>query len=298
MEFRYLKYFVTVAETRHFTRAAEQLGIAQPPLSQQIKKLERELGVTLFVRRSRGVTLTEAGHLLLDEAREILAKVEQLSHTLQQRARGEHRSLRLGFASSTTCSRRVLDALRQLREQHPGLVLHAEEHSMPELAQRLTTHQLDVAVMRLPCYACATLQHQNLFDDPFVAVIPAAHPLSLVPFVTLSDLHQEPVLMFPRETGPALSDQLEAAFAAAQVGIDRAYTAPQLRTAITMAQAGLGIAIAPASLTERLDDSVCIRPLQGHGLLSHVALVWAPDHQHPGLRRYLSSMAHTSSVGA
>ncbi|EKF9984950.1 LysR family transcriptional regulator [Vibrio cholerae] len=290
MEFRYMKYFAAVAEAKHFTRAAEQLGIAQPPLSQQIKKLEEELGVNLFKRLSRGVELTPAGELFYQDATSILQQVERAKDRVRQRARGEHLELRLGFAASTASSSVVLEKVRQLHETIPDLQLIAVEHPMPELARMIREKQLDIAFMRLPCYASEALRRKILFDDPFVAVIPAVHTLAEVEKIQLIQLNHENVLMFPREVGPALYDNIEAAFSAAGVNIARSYAAPQLRTAITMAQAGFGIAIVPLSLTEHLDHSVVVKTIQDMPFVSQVAIVSDAGHHHPLLNRCIACM--------
>ncbi|MDA0120483.1 LysR family transcriptional regulator [Vibrio sp. T11.5] len=300
MEFRYMKYFVAVAKAKHFTRAAEQLGIAQPPLSQQIKKLEEELGVALFRRLSRGVELTAAGEEFYHDAQHILQEVECCQRKLEQIARGEKQELRIGFASSTASSSEVLDNIRWLHEQHPTLNLVAVEHSMPELVTWLKQRRLEFAFMRLPCYACESLNHKILFDDPFVAVTPTNYRLAAHARLDLAQLHNENVLMFPRDTGPALYDRLEAALHDAGVHIARPYAAPQLRTAITMAQAGFGIAIVPLSLTEHLDQSVVIQQINDMPFVSQVALVWDSRHHHPLIHtsiRCLDSLKQSSLAG-
>lgn len=285
-----MKYFAAVAEAKHFTRAAEQLGIAQPPLSQQIKKLEEELGVNLFKRLSRGVELTPAGELFYQDATSILQQVERAKDRVRQRARGEHLELRLGFAASTASSSVVLEKVRQLHETIPDLQLIAVEHPMPELARMIQEKQLDIAFMRLPCYASEALRRKILFNDPFVAVIPAVHTLAEVEKIQLIQLNHENVLMFPREVGPALYDNIEAAFSAAGVNIARSYAAPQLRTAITMAQAGFGIAIVPLSLTDHLDHSVVVKTIQDMPFVSQVAIVSDAGHHHPLLNRCIACM--------
>ncbi|EKO3657861.1 LysR family transcriptional regulator [Vibrio metschnikovii] len=290
MEFRYMKYFVAVAKAKHFTRAAEQLGIAQPPLSQQIKKLEDELGVTLFKRLPRGVELTTAGEVFYHDAQHILEEVERCQRKLEQIARGEKQELRIGFASSTASSRSVLENIRQLYEQCPTLHLIAVEHSMPELVTLLKQQRLELAFLRLPCYASESLNQQILFDDPFVAVMPINHRLAAHSTLYLAQLHNENVLMFPRDTGPALYDRIEAALHHAGVHIAQPYAAPQLRTAITMAQAGFGIAIVPLSLTEHLDQSVVIQHLNDMPFVSQVALVWNSRHHHPLINTSIQCM--------
>src|ERR1700676_4929032 len=132
MDLRHLRYFVAVAEERHFTRAAERLGIKQPPLSLQIKQLEQEIGTPLFRRLTRGVELTAPGTLLLDEARQILEQVERTKANVRNRARGETGHIRVGFAGATYFQPRVPGLIQGYRRRYPGVVLaSAKQHSSP-----------------------------------------------------------------------------------------------------------------------------------------------------------------------
>ncbi|NAX22455.1 LysR family transcriptional regulator [Vibrio sp. V39_P1S14PM300] len=272
MEFRYLKYFVAVAQTRHFTRAAEQLGIAQPPLSQQIKKLEHELGVDLFKRLSRGVELTRAGEVFYTDAVNILADAERAKAKVRQIARGENTEVKVGFATSTSTCIPVLE--RMGRIQGDGINLQAAELPMPELASQLKNKQLDLAIMRLPCYASEPFERKRLFDDPFVAVIPAGHPLAQFKRIQMTQLREQKILLFPRETGPALFDGMNTLLADAGIRLERQFAAPQLRTTIAMAQAGLGIAIVPRSLAEHLDNSAAVAEIEDMLMTSRIVVAW------------------------
>src|SRR6202162_3378466 len=136
MDLRRLRYFVAVAEERHFTRAAERLGIKQPPLSLQIKQLEQELGTPLFRRLTRGVELTEPGTLLLDEARQILEQVERTKANVRNRARGETGQIRVGFAGGSYFLPRVPRLIQAYRERYPGVLLSSAEGYMPDLVDR------------------------------------------------------------------------------------------------------------------------------------------------------------------
>ncbi|WNJ95747.1 LysR family transcriptional regulator [Vibrio ruber] len=272
MEFRYLKYFVAVAQTRHFTRAAEQLGIAQPPLSQQIKKLEHELDVDLFKRLSRGVELTQAGEVFYADAVNILADVERAKAKVRQIARGEHTEVRIGFATSTSTCIQVLEKMGRLQQEK--INLKTAELPMSELAAQLTNKQLDIAIMRLPCYASESFERRLLFDDPFVAVIPTDHALAQFKRIQMKQLREQKILLFPRETGPALFDGMNTLFADAGIRLEPHFAAPQLRTMIAMAQAGLGIAIVPYSLAEHLDNSVVVASIEDIKLTSRIVVAW------------------------
>lgn len=272
MEFRYLKYFVAVARARHFTRAAEQLGIAQPPLSQQIKKLEHELGVDLFKRLSRGVELTQAGEVFYADAVNILADVERAKAKVRQIARGENTEVKVGFATSTSTSIQVLEKMGRLQSE--GFNLKTAELPMSDLAVQLRSKQLDIAIMRLPCYASESFERRLLFDDPFVAVIPTTHALAQFKRIRMKQLREQKILLFPRETGPALFDCMNTLFADAGIRLEPNFSAPQLRTTIAMAQAGLGIAIVPYSLVEHLDNSVVVASVEDIKFSSRIVVAW------------------------
>ncbi|WP_342608360.1 LysR family transcriptional regulator [Vibrio tritonius] len=292
MELRYLKYFVMVAQTQHFTRAAEQLGIAQPPLSQQIKKLEQEIGVPLFDRSSRKVELTKVGETLYVDALNILKSVEQAKARAQQMARGENIEVRIGFATSTAICKEVLAIMRHLRETFPKVNFIGVELPMHKLVEQLKEKQLDLAFKRLPCYACEQLERIMLFEEPFIAVIPSNTPLASQPTLTFSQLRSERILQFPRETGPALYDEMTSIFSDKGIVCDPLYSAPQLRSAVAMAQAGFGIAIVPRSLAEHLDNSTTVASIQDMPLISQVVVAWEPNNLNHQVRQIIASIRH------
>jgi DNA-binding transcriptional LysR family regulator len=135
MDLRHLRYFLAVAEERHFTRAAERLGMTQPPLSLQIRLLEEELGTALFRRLTRGVELTEAGTLLIEDARRILEQVERTKANVQSRALGETGRIRLGFAGATYFPPRIPGLIRAYRERYPDVLLTPEQSNTPYLIE-------------------------------------------------------------------------------------------------------------------------------------------------------------------
>ncbi|MFC3022652.1 LysR family transcriptional regulator [Vibrio zhugei] len=279
MEFRHLKYFVTVAQLRHFTKAADQIGIAQPPLSQQIKKLEHELGVDLFKRLSRGVELTRAGEIFLTDAQNILADAQRAEARVRQVARGENTQVNIGFATSTSTCIPVLEKMAMI--QSDGIHFNTAEMPMPELVSQLKNKQQDLAIMRVPCYASEPFERKNLLDDPFVAVIPANHVLAECHSLQLHQLKEQTLLLFPRETGPALYDALSALLSDAGIRIQPQFASPQLRTTIAMAQAGFGIAIVPYSLAEHLDNSAVIVSIEDMTLTSQIVVAWQASNLNP-----------------
>src|ERR1700761_7742581 len=148
MELRHLKYFVVVAEEGHFTRAAERLGMAQPPLSQQIRKLEHEIGAHLFRRLTRGVELTDAGRVLYEDARRIVDQVEQAKTRAQSAARGQTGHIRVGFASSVVFHPIIAEIVRAYRETHPDVRLSPSESNVAALIDDLLAERIDLAIIR------------------------------------------------------------------------------------------------------------------------------------------------------
>ena len=181
MELRHLRYFVAVAEELHFTRAAERLGIQQPPLSLQIRQLEQEIGTPLFYRLTRGVELTEAGALLLEDAHRILDQVERTKARVQSRARGETGRIQVGFAGATYVQPLVLDIIRSYRESYPDVALLPEQSNTPNLIDGLRNGTIDVAFVRPPISDSEGIAVQSLVDEPSGLTVMAPAPRSALP---------------------------------------------------------------------------------------------------------------------
>ena len=209
MELRHLRYFVTVAEELHFGRAAARLFIAQPPLSQQIQQLERELGVSLLARTSRRVQLTPAGAAFLSEARQILSRVTQAADTAKRAARGETGWLGIGFAASATYD--LLPAvLHDFRALFPEVALSLQELNAAEQATALTDNHIHVGFARPyaphPAAVVSAIQ-----QEPFLAALPAAHPLAQESSLRLSALAEEPFISFPELPKPSYAEAVRLA---------------------------------------------------------------------------------------
>jgi DNA-binding transcriptional LysR family regulator len=172
MELRQLRYFVAVAEEGHITRAAERLGIQQPPLSRQIKAIEHELDVQLFRRKARGVELTDAGRAFLDDAREILADLDQTFESTRRTARGEQGRICVGITPSASFHPLLPHAIRSFREAFPLVSLTLEQYVSKELINRLREEQMDVAFIRTSFADPEELIITPLLDEPMVVVCP------------------------------------------------------------------------------------------------------------------------------
>ena len=178
MELRYLRYFVAVARERHFTRAAEALGISQPPLSQQIKRLEEEVGTPLFRRLTRGVELTEAGEAFYEDACKILALSDAALEKARGIARGLNGNLSIGITSSDAFHPKIFALIRQFQVQNMAVQVHQVEANMSSLTTMLAEGELDIAFVRLPCVSSKAFELKILDREPMVVALHHDHPLA------------------------------------------------------------------------------------------------------------------------
>jgi DNA-binding transcriptional LysR family regulator len=297
MELRHLRYFVAVAEERHFTRAAERLGIAQPPLSQQIKQLEEELGGQLLRRLSRGVELTKAGEAFLEEAKAILAATEHARTTVERVARGLQGNLRVGFTGSASFNIFVPYALRLFKEKYPDVSLTLTESTTPRLNDAVAQGQLDVAFVRPPFQEDGTLGVAPLFEEDMLIALPIAHPLARNFRLPLEALAEETFILYPRSIGPGLYDRIIAACQAAGFSPKTGQEAPQLSSTVNLVAAGLGIAIVPASMTHVHADSVSYHPIVGDVLKAPLGLAFRRNAGVAAIRNFVTEVKAAAAAG-
>jgi DNA-binding transcriptional LysR family regulator len=245
VELRHLRYYVAVAEELNVTRAAVRLGIAQPPLSQQIGKLERELGVLLLERNARGVRLTTAGAALLAEARLLLARADEAIRIVRSIGHGESGAVRIGSVASGF-SGVLLDLLPVFRAAYPAVLpLVYEMEAVPQL-EALTHGTIDIAFLRVTDpYPGVTLW--PLVAEPLVAAIPEHHPLARAERVSLVDLATEPFVAFPRAAAPEAFDAITSACRAAGFTPDIVYEAANDHSLVALVAAGLAVSLVPRS---------------------------------------------------
>lgn len=246
MELRHLRYFVSVAELGSFTRAAQALFMAQPPLSTQVRQLEEEIGTPLLVRHVRGVSLTPAGATVLGEAKDILARAERLKQNAARAGGGAGRRLNIGFIASASdyLLPRVLPALR---ECHPGVVVDVREMLSSEQLAALQSGVLDAAICRPPVQA-KTLLVAAEFADPFCLVVPAAHPLAKRRGpVRIEQAADADFVSFKRDEARAFFDQTLNFCNAAGFTPTIRCEAGTVFGVLNMVAAGTGVAIVPAS---------------------------------------------------
>lgn len=273
MEFRQLQLFVAVAEELHFGRAAARVRMAQPPFSQQIRKLEEELGVRLLARSSRRVALTPAGAQLLEHARALLVKRAEAVTSVQRVAEGDTGMLRIGFGASSAFG--VLpELIRRFREKYPGIALRMEDRESLDIGHALANGELDVAIVRAP-FRYVGVDTESLWRERFMLALPEGHSMAQRRRITLASLANEPFVLFPRETAPGLHDTIvsiciEAGFSPAVM-----HQAVSWPAVISLVKAGLGVTIAPASAQAVLPGGVVFRNLPGVTIQAELLLAYA-----------------------
>ncbi|WP_321797251.1 LysR family transcriptional regulator [Caballeronia sp. J97] len=288
MELRHLRYFLAVAETANFTKAAEALGIGQPPLSQQVKALEKELDVTLFKRTARGAELTLAGRVFADEARRVLEDAQRAARAAKRAARGETGHLRVGFTGTAAFNEHVSGLIRKFREAFPDAELTLHEAASGVLLDELEAGQLDVVIVRPERRVADIVEQRDWLDEPLLVALPVAHPLASRRRIALAELADEPFVQVPRAAGGTLFDDIVAACAAAGFEPQLAQPAPQMTSAITLVAAGIGISIVPKAITQVRVAGVVYRPLVARGLRARLALASRRDDPSPVVRNFLA----------
>ena len=289
MDLRHLRYFVAVAEELHFTRAAERLGIKQPPLSCQIRQLERELGTSLFRRLTRGVELTETGVLLLDEARGILDQVERIKAAVQSRARGETGCIHLGFAGATCFQPLVPRIIRTYRERYPGVLVSPEGRNTPLLVAGLRSGEIDVAFVRPPLSDGEGLAVEPLVEEPMVIVLPEWHPRAGDRSMPLAALAEETLILFPRTIGPGLYDAIIESCQRAGFSSKLGQEAPQISAMVHMVAAGFGVSIVPQSITQIHVKGVAYLRIEGEAPRAPISLAYRRDDRSTVVRNFVAS---------
>ncbi|HUL58017.1 MAG TPA: LysR substrate-binding domain-containing protein [Anaeromyxobacteraceae bacterium] len=285
MELRHLRYFLAVAEELHFGRAAARLHIAQPPLSQQIRQLEGELGFALFLRTQRRVRLTEAGAAFREEARSLLERLEQAKAAAGRVARGEAGALAVGFVASATYA--LLPRLyRRFRERHPDVALTLEEMSTAEQVDALRAGRIQLGLARPPVGDDA-LHAEPLADEPLVVALPSRHPLAGGTALPLRALAHEPFVLFPRHPRPGWIDVVQEACRAAGFRPAVAQEVLELSTAVTLVAAGIGVSLVPASAQALRLDGVAYRALRRPAPKTTLVALRRPDERRAVVDRFL-----------
>lgn len=294
MELRHLRYFISVADELSFSRAAEKLNISQPPLSQQIKKLELELGLQLFRRVARGVELTQEGVVLSLYARRLMHDAEQLRSLAERLRGGEEGTLRLGVVGTSLLGE--LPALmRTIRAHMPLVTFQLEEIESGDQVKALLEHRIDVGVLRPPVEA-DSLELFPLSEEALVAAIPSDHPLAQRPLIRVADLKDEPFILFPRPLGEGLYDAVVSACASAGYSPRIIHETDRMQTVVGLVATGAGVSIVPECVMRVSLPGVAYVSLGDSAPKSALSFAWSREAMNPVLMRFAKLVAALLSL--
>jgi DNA-binding transcriptional LysR family regulator len=279
IELRHLRYFVAVAEELHFRRAAERLHMSQPPLSQQIAALEREIGAELLVRSRRRVELTPAGARLLEDARRILASVDSAVAAVARVAAGEEGRLAVGFVGSAMYGA-FPGIVRAFRDRHPDVALELRELSTADQLAALHDGRVQVGVVRPP-ETDSDLATLEIASERVVAALPAGHPLAARERLRLRDLAGEPFVAMDQRTAPGLRARLIEARGELGGAPEIVQETSEMQTLIGLVATGLGVSLVPGSVSALARDGVVYRELEGFAPTVDLSLAWRADDDSP-----------------
>lgn len=273
MELRHLRYFLAIAEEGNFTRAAARLGIGQPPLSQQIKDLEAEVGARLFNRVPHGAELTEAGRAFLDRVKGIPLQTADAIRAAQRASRGETGRLSFGFTGTSALNPIVPACIREFRRAYPDVEIRLEEANSVALVERLMDGRLDVAVLRPSESDPPELNFYRLAVESLVAVLPAAHPaVKGGRSIDLLSLRDDPIILTPREIGISLHDSVLAACRAAGFEPTLGQPAPQFASILSLVSAEQGVSLVPESMQQLNLKGIVFRKIRGSSHTVNLAI--------------------------
>ncbi|WP_175696709.1 LysR substrate-binding domain-containing protein [Burkholderia ambifaria] len=289
-DLRQWRYFVTVADERHFGRAAERLSMTQPPLSQAIRALEEALGVALFVRTKRSVALTAVGAALLPDVRRLLASADALPPLARRLARGEAGSLSLAFVSTADYGL-LPSLLRAFGARYPQVRLQLAEATSDVQIDELVAGRIDAGLVipPVPPRHAAGLSYLPVVREPLVVAMPAAaapdgpedEP------VHLADLAALPLVIFPRRLAPGFYDIITGCYGAVGETPHIGQEAIQMQTIVSLVSAGMGVALVPQSLRNLRRTGVVYRPLAGDAPVVETGLVWRTGDVSPVLAGFI-----------
>ncbi|WP_326837409.1 LysR substrate-binding domain-containing protein [Amycolatopsis rhabdoformis] len=292
-ELRLLRYFVTVAEERHFGRAAERLHIAQPPLSQQIRKLEYQLGVELIDRSRRPIELTDAGEALFAEARLALVHSERAFAAARRAATGHLGHVRIG-ALQAAVNGMLSFVMREHRREYPDVKLDVAELDTREQTTQLVEHKLDIGFLRGPIDEPA-LTVETLIEDSLAAVVPDEHPLGNRDLIDPASLVHEPLILWTRAAGATMFADVVELFRSHNLQLPVAEESARVQTILALVAAGTGIALLPTSFVNLGRHGVRFIPLQEPLPYRPLSLAWRTGNQSPSLTGFITVTRKTTA---
>jgi DNA-binding transcriptional LysR family regulator len=293
MELRHLRYFLAVAEERHFTRAAERLRISTPTLTQQVQSLEAELNVILLRRSNRSVALTEAGQRFLEEARKTLRQSEHATLVARRAGRGELGRIEIGYVTSASLAGVIPSALAAFRQSNP--LVDIQLHRMETVRQlsALAEGQIDIGFLRPPKRYPLGIIGSVVWRQPFILAMPVDHPLARYSQINMSALADEPFIASSVELELGFGGQIQEIAAEGNFAPKIIGRAPDLLTILTLVASGLGVAFVPETFRGMHIGGVAYRPLAGPQRHAQLAAARRRDDAAPAIKAFLRVMRAT-----
>ena len=288
MELRHFRYFLAVAEELSFTRAAERVGIAQPPFSQQIRALEQEIGVRLVDRTPRRVVLTEAGSVFAERARFILSRIGEAVVVTQQIGRGMSGHVCVGFTESGCFHPAVTRTLLEFRQAYPALHVTLQENKSINLVAMIREGTVDAAFIRPPFEADEVVAYTPLLHEKMVVAVPRGHRLALRKATTLAGLSEEVFVFYHRNVRPGLTDAVIAACERSGFRPRVSQETPQLTSTLNLVAAGLGVSIVPESLKHLRPNDIVYLRLTGNSPQAALGLASRADGRSAAVDNFIA----------
>jgi DNA-binding transcriptional LysR family regulator len=289
MDLRRIRHFVALADALSFRRAADNLHMAQPPLTVSIQKLESVLGVKLFLRSAQGVSLTPAGRSLLTEARQLLRHAGRLREVAASAQRGTGGSLKIGFVGSTTYGM-LQRLLLVFRNAYPDIELNLQEATSVTVLKRLEEGMLDVGLVRVPLLSEPRATLVELERDGFIAALPSASHLTSKPSINLTDIAEEPFVMYSPSEAAGLYSATMLACQSAGFIPRVTQQATQIQTVLALVESGLGVALIPSIMRRYVSDRIAYRTLDDipREATIGLSLAYIADIESPAGRHFRS----------
>lgn len=289
MELRHLRYFLAVADELHFGRAAKHLNISQPPLSQQIRQLEEELGVQLFQRSKRQVRLTRAGQMFARECRLILAHVERAATVAVQADKGQIGQLTIGTVLSvdSLMHRFAVEILQTYARHHPDVRLSLRSLTTPQQIEALRTGRVDVSFLTANLAHDPQLATEPVCSEPLMLALPRSNRLSARRTVSAKAMAAEPFILLSRHLAPAYHDLVITWFRDRGFSVNAAYESDNFFSTLTLVECGLGVSLLPSSLHD-LGRDIVFRKVPAPTPRLDLLLAYRRDTQSEVLRSFLA----------
>ena len=297
MELRHLRYFVAIGEEQHYGRAARRLRVAQPALSRQIQDLEEEVGFKLFERLPRGVKLSVAGKLFLEDARRILQEISEAAVRAGRVASGRSGTLRIGFTENSSWRGVVPDSFRRFREQQPDAELQLQPEASLVQLEAIRSGRLDAGFVNFMPKSDPELNQLLVARQHVELAAPRSHPLTRLKKVRLRDLMEALFIWFPRRSNPAFYDQLmlkcyRGGLKSPRI-VQEGVNEP---TILSLVSTGMGVGWVLATARWRCPESVVILPVVDLNMPLTLALVWRKDNTSPLLANFIAEVRRLPDV--